>query len=154
MLSAALMNNNYNYYIGKKGVNINMTIGERLKSLRIGEKKTLKQQSEKFKVSTNSVYRWEHNLATPRMPMLKRLAEHYKVPLSWLISDQTADEKSVEEDLSAFNNETEQQLFKLYHKLPLQDKYKALGYITQLYLEHMEAAGADKKDKNNIKVIN
>ena len=54
-----------------------MTLGEKLRNLRLKGKKTLHEQSAMLGVSMNSVYRWEHDLAVPRKPMMKALAEHY-----------------------------------------------------------------------------
>jgi len=64
-----------------------MSLGEKLKNLRLRTGKTLNQQGRILKVSMNSVYRWESNLAVPRKTMLKKMAEYYGVPLDWLLSD-------------------------------------------------------------------
>ena len=66
---------------------ISMSLGEKLKSLRIREKKTLKEQSEVFGVSLNTVYRWEHNLAVPRKSALIKMAVHYNVSIGWLLDE-------------------------------------------------------------------
>jgi transcriptional regulator with XRE-family HTH domain len=62
-----------------------MSIGEKLKNLRLNVKKTLKEQSELFNVSINSVYRWEHDLTVPRKSVLRKISEFYDVPLEWFL---------------------------------------------------------------------
>ena len=116
-----------------------MTIGEKLKSLRLGTKRTLKQQSMVFNVSTNSVYRWEHDLATPRMSMLKKIADFYEVPFSWLVSEQVVDETHDLNGNKMLSNGTDQQFVKLFRKLPIQSRYKAIGYLDRLYHEYMDS---------------
>ena len=76
-----------------------MTIGDKLRNLRIMSKKTLKEQSEIFGVSLNSVYRWEHGLTMPKRSVLKKMSEHYEVPLLWLLQE------SDDENLNGNGNE-------------------------------------------------
>ena len=103
-----------------------MTLGEKLRSLRLRTKKTLGQQGKILKVSMNSVYRWEHGLAVPRKPMLRKMADYYGVPLDWLLSDTAS---------TALVNEIEQSLIGLFRQLPEKSRYKALGYLERLYAE-------------------
>jgi len=62
-----------------------MNIGERINKLRIANKRTLKEESEIFNVSLNTVYRWEHNLCIPRKSALMRIAEFYNVSVEWIL---------------------------------------------------------------------
>jgi len=64
-----------------------VSIGKNLRILRINSKKTLREQSETFGVSLNTVYRWEHDLAEPRKSTLRKIAAFYGVSLSWLFSE-------------------------------------------------------------------
>jgi len=116
-----------------------MSIGEKLKSLRLRMRKTLKEESEILGVSLNSVYRWEHDLASPRKSMLKKIAEYYEVPLDWLIQE-SAWEDNIER-LSVvlpFEFSIEQQLLRFFRKLSENDQYKVLGYIERLYVEDFD----------------
>ena len=103
-----------------------MSLGEKLRNLRLKAKKTLQEQSEILGVSMNTVYRWEHNLAVPRKIMLKGLAEHYSVPLEWLLSDSAS---------ASLVSDLEQQLLSMFRKLPDNSKYKVLGYVERMSVE-------------------
>jgi len=103
-----------------------MSLGDKLRSLRIKTRKTLYEQSRIIGVSMNSIYRWEHNLTVPRKPMLKTLAEHYRVPLDWLLSDSSA---------PSLVSEDEMDLLGMFRKLPDMNKYKVLGYVERMCVE-------------------
>jgi len=115
-----------------------MNTGEKLRNLRIMSKKTLKEQSEIFGVSLNSVYRWEHGLTMPKRSVLKKMAEYYEVPLLWLL--QESDDKSLASDDLYLNaeNGSEQKLLRMYRKLPESHKYKILGYVERVYVEVLD----------------
>jgi len=103
-----------------------MSLGEKLKILRLRTGKTLRQQGRVMNVSMNSVYRWEHNLAVPRKSMLKRMAEHYGVPFDWLLSNTAA---------VALAGDTERNLLRMFKKLRDSNKHKVLKYIEDMYFE-------------------
>ncbi|MCL1808562.1 MAG: helix-turn-helix domain-containing protein [Clostridiales bacterium] len=120
-----------------------MSIGEKLRILRQRTKRTLKEQSETFGVSLNSVYRWEHNLAAPKRSILKKMADYYEVPMEWLLNEDAVEE-NIEINTSAPSEcNHEQQLLRMYKKLSLCNKYKILGYIERIYLESLDEKGAD-----------
>ena len=115
-----------------------MTVGEKLKSLRVKMKKTLKEQSETFGVSLNSVYRWEHDLASPKRQMLRKMADYYEVPLEWLLRESNdRDDLAFTEALLPESND-EQKLLRMYRKLSGNNKYKVLGYIERVYVETLD----------------
>ena len=103
-----------------------MSLGEKLRNLRLKAKKTLAEQSEIFGVSMNSVYRWEHDLAVPRKPVLKVMAAHYAVPLDWLLSESAA---------ASLVSDTEQKLLCMFRQLPDRSRYKVLGYVERMCVE-------------------
>ena len=103
-----------------------MTLGEKLRSLRLKGKKTLHEQSAILGVSMNSVYRWEHDLAVPRKTMLKTLANHYSVPLDWLLSESAA---------ASLVSDIEQKLLCMFRKLSDNSKFKVLGYVERMCVE-------------------
>jgi len=107
-----------------------MSLGEKLRNLRLKTKKTLSEQSKILKVSMNSVYRWEHDLAIPRKPMLKIMADYYGVPLDWLLLEGAS---------ASLISEIEQNLLGMFRKLPDNNRYKVLGYIERMYLEERGA---------------
>ena len=103
-----------------------MTLGDKLKSLRLQTKKTLSQQGKILKVSMNSVYRWEHSLAVPRKPMLRKMADYYGVPLDWLLSETAT---------AALVSDLESNLVGMFRKLPEKSRYKVIGYVERLSSE-------------------
>ena len=103
-----------------------MSLGEKLRSLRLKTKKTLFEQSRILQVSMNSVYRWEHDLAIPRKPMLRVMADYYGVPLEWLLLEGAS---------AALVSEAEQNLLGMFRRLPDTNRYKILGYVERMYVE-------------------
>lgn len=108
-----------------------MTLGNKLKILRKKTSMTLTEQSKILKVSVNSVYRWEHDLTVPRRPVLKMLADHYGVPVDWLLSDKAA---------SFIVSDVEQDLLLMFRKLRDGNRYKAMGYIERMCVEEQGKA--------------
>jgi len=119
-----------------------MTTGEKLKYLRQKTRKTLKEQSEVFGVSLNTIYRWEHDLTAPKKPTLRRLSEHYGVPLEWLLED-GADESVIERiNITARPDDSiEQQVLKMFRKMTECKKHQILGYMERLYVDSLDEAG-------------
>ena len=121
-----------------------MSVGKKLRNLRVENKKTLKEQSEIFGVSLNSVYRWEHDLTMPKKTVLKKVAEYYNVPFEWLRRE--SDWEYNGEQISEFaKNESidecsEEQLLSKFRKLSIANRYKILGYIERLYVEALDKA--------------
>ena len=107
-----------------------MSLGEKLRSLRLKTKKTLSEQSKILKVSMNSVYRWEHDIAMPRKPMLRMMAEYYGVPLDWLLLEGAS---------ASLVNDVEQNLLGMFRKLPDNNRYKVIGYVERMYVEEYGA---------------
>ena len=103
-----------------------MSLGEKLRNLRLKTRKTLSEQSKILKVSMNSVYRWEHDLAVPRKPMLRLMADYYGVPLDWLLSESAS---------ASLVSEVELNLLGMFRKLSDSNRYKILGYVERMYVE-------------------
>jgi len=74
----------------------------------------------------NSVYRWEHDLAVPRKPMLRLMADYYGVPLDWLLSESAS---------ASLVSEVELNLLGMFRKLSDNNRYKVLGYVERMYVE-------------------
>jgi len=103
-----------------------MSLGEKLRNLRLKTKKTLREQSRLLRVSMNSVYRWEHDLTIPRKSMLRIMAEYYGVPLDWLLLEGVS---------ASLVNDAENNLLGMFRKLPDTNRYKVLGYVERMYVE-------------------
>ena len=116
-----------------------MSIGERLRKLRINMKKTLKEESELLNISLNTVYRWEHNLNVPRKSALKKIAYYYDVPFEWLVYGNSGEE-NIKCDGYILNAErnTEQKILKMLRELSENNKYKILGYIERMCEEEAD----------------
>ena len=103
-----------------------MSLGDKLRNLRLKTRKTLREQSRLLGVSMNSVYRWEHDLTIPRKPMLKNMADYYGVPLDWLLTENAS---------ASLVNEIELNLLGMFRKLPDKNRYKVLGYVERMCIE-------------------
>jgi transcriptional regulator with XRE-family HTH domain len=104
-----------------------VSLGEKLRSLRMKSKNTLKEQGRIFGVSMNTVYRWEQGICVPRHQALEAIAYYYKVPMEWLLINNEADEISAEP--AGVVSVLEQQLLDMFRKLPDNRKYKVMGYV-------------------------
>lgn len=119
------MENSENHKQLKYG-GIIMSLGEKLRSLRHKSKKSLQEQSKLLGVSMNSIYRWEHDLAVPRKPVLQLMADLYSVPLEWLVSESAT---------ASLVNEVEQKLLNKFRKLMENSRYMVLGYVERMCVE-------------------
>jgi len=115
-----------------------MNIGDKLRNLRLMSKKTLKDQSQIFGVSLNSVYRWEHGLTMPKRSILKKMAEYYEVPLLWLLQESDDEPPLTSEPFGGHESSSEQKLLRMFRKLPESHKYKTLGYVERVYVEALD----------------
>jgi len=110
-----------------------MDIGERLKTLRMRMKKTLKEESIIFNVSLNTIYRWENNLNMPRKSVLKKLAEYYNVSVDWLIHGDIMNETN---DYNVLIPEIEQsvnrEILSMIRQLSAPKKHIILGYMQRI----------------------
>jgi transcriptional regulator with XRE-family HTH domain len=115
-----------------------MSVGDKLKGLRLKFRRTLKDQSKMLGVSLNSVYRWEHDLASPRKSMMRKIASLYEVPLEWLL--QESDEEYIRPigDVLYLGQNIEQQLLRFFRKLTDREQYKVLGYVERIYIESLD----------------
>ena len=113
-----------------------MSIGERLKKLRRGMKKTLRETSESFGMSLNTVYRWEHELSAPRKSALKKVAEFYGVSREWILTGEGGKENS-ECDGCPFNPgaNVDQRILMMLRRLSENNKHKVIGYMDRIYLD-------------------
>jgi len=108
---------------------MNNSLGDKLRSLRLKTRKTLREQGVILGVSMNSIYRWEHNLTAPRRPKLIFIANYYNVPFEWLIAEDSS---------ASVVSESELGLLSMFRQLPAQGKYKVLGYVERMALEDAE----------------
>ena len=120
-----------------------MSLGEVLKTIRIRARKTLKEQGQFLKVSLNTVYRWENNLAIPRKSYLKAISHKYDIPLEWMLLCIAGGEDI--EPLAISLNEVEQDLLEAFRKLSDSNKYKALGYMERMAAEEGQKDGVSNR---------
>ena len=97
-----------------------MSLGKRLKYLRWKTGNTLSDYSKIFKVSVNTIYRWENDLAVPRKPALKKIADFNKIPVETLLSENTYD--SVASDV-------EKELLAMFREMSENDRYLVLTFM-------------------------
>jgi len=115
-----------------------MSIGTRLRTLRLKTKRTLKEQSELFGVSLNSVYRWEHDLASPKKSLLRKMADFYDVPYEWLLHGSVAEETFENVVSLAEASNAEKQLMRMFKNLSSNNRYKVLGYVERICIQDMD----------------
>ena len=123
-----------------------MSLGEKLKCLRLNNRRTLKEQSVKLGVSLNSVYRWEHDIVEPRQMMMKKIASLHETPMEWLLQDSDTEDFPVTgTDAVCVNQNLERQLLGFFRNLSTFNQYKVLGYVERLYTETIDKNFADWK---------
>ena len=105
-----------------------MSLGAKIKSLRLKAKRTLQSESELYGVKLNTLFRWEHDSAIPKEADLQKIAELHDVPIAWLTLDTEGDDQDEKDSI-------DQELFRMFSKLTNNQKYKILGYIERVYIE-------------------
>ena len=115
-----------------------MSVGNRLRTLRQKTKRTLKEQSELFGVSLNSVYRWEHDLAAPKKSLLRKMADFYDVPYEWLLHGSVAEETLEDVVSMSEASSIEKQLLRMFKNLSSNNRYKVLGYVERICIQDMD----------------
>ena len=105
-----------------------MSLGEKLKDLRLKEQRTMQAQSELCGVKINSVFRWEHDMTVPKEEVLKKIAKLHGVPLAWLTQDCDAKDSVRQDDI-------DQQFLSMFDKLSDNQKHRLLGYTERIYIE-------------------
>ena len=113
------------------------SVGRRLRELRKDIKRTLKEQSEIFGVSLNSVYRWEHDLAMPKRTLLREIAAHHGVTYEWLLNGVSAEKEATQGKAANLNMNTEKQLLKMFRNLSGNNKFKVIGYVEHICIEDL-----------------
>ena len=103
-----------------------MSLGDKLRILRWKTKMTMIEKSKILNVTMNTVHRWEIDSAVPRKSMLEKMADHYGVPVCWLLSETSS---------SALTVEAEQMLLNMYRKMPDNCRYKILSFVERMYAE-------------------
>jgi transcriptional regulator with XRE-family HTH domain len=112
-----------------------MSVGRRMKELRKGSGRTLKEQSELYDVSLNSVYRWEHDLVRPKKSLIKKMADFYNVTYDWLLNGNKPRGSLGFGAGVCFDNSTERQLLRMFRGLPGSSKCRILGYVECICIE-------------------
>ena len=115
----------------------NATFGERLRGLRKTTNRTLKEESEIFEVSLNSVFRWENNMTMPRRAMVRKIAGFYNVDYDWLLHGAPADKSVVRIEPDGIESSTEKQLLRMFKNLSYDSKFKVLGYVERICVEDL-----------------
>ena len=105
-----------------------MSLGEKIKSLRLKAKRTLQSESELYGVKLNTLFRWEHDAATPKEADLEKIADLHGVPIAWLTLETDTNDNGESDSI-------DQELFHMFSKLTNNQKYKILGYIERVYVE-------------------
>ena len=103
-----------------------MSLGDKLRTLRRKSKKTMSEKGKTLNVTMNTVHRWEIDSAIPRKSMLNKMADYYGVPVCWLLSETSS---------SSLTDEAEQSLIDMFRALPDNCRYKILGFVERMYAE-------------------
>lgn len=75
-----------------------MTLGQKLKKLRIDKNLSIKQVSECIGKSIQTVYRYENDVFVPPIDVLRQLAELFECKLSILFDDSRNEKKDIPAD--------------------------------------------------------
>lgn len=81
-----------------------MTLGEKIKQIRISAKKSQKEFSEMLDVSPSIISDWENNKKRPRHKNIKQMANLFKKPISYFLEDDDPIEY-VEQHLGEFETD-------------------------------------------------
>ena len=68
----------------KRGMNMNITIGNKIKDLRRSRKLTQEELGEALGVSFQAVSKWENNIALPDIALVPTIARYFGVSIDEL----------------------------------------------------------------------
>lgn len=103
-----------------------MTVGERIKTIRLKRGFTQKQLAERCKIDAANLRKYESGRQNPKMQTLEKIATALNVPLANLIV-------YYEEFEKIFENEQEEKMIEKYRKLIPKAQNKVAGYVDALY---------------------
>lgn len=81
-----------------------MTIGEKIKLLRVSNGITQEELAEKLNVSRSAVAKWETDNGTPEISNLKLISKMFSISLDELLNDECQIGESSSEDNKPFSN--------------------------------------------------
>jgi len=87
---------------------------------------TLKEQSEIFGVSINTIWRWEQGISKPRACNVKKIAHHYGITNEQLF-----------EESNLVHPKSEQQLLHVFRGLSPPNQAKVLNFIDGLKPDYL-----------------
>lgn len=103
-------------------------LGERLKELRFKKRITQVELSEALGVSQQTIGTWETNKASPKLEMLKTIADYFEVTTDYLL------ERDNEEKGFTLSEEQAKVLF-YFGELNAANQQKVFGYMEGLLYE-------------------
>ena len=103
-----------------------MSLGRKLKILRLTAGKTQSEMGAIMNVSINTILRWERDLVSPRGSTLEALAEYFEVSKISLLS-------SSERTSRQYTTILEDTMLTMFREMPDDRKYKTLNYIKRMH---------------------
>lgn len=113
-----------------------MSVGKRLKSLRLSKGETLRDLGRVVGVRHGSIAKWENNSNSIKMCHLESLSSHYSVSPQWLL----------------FGDDQSGQSHPLFNDLGLQRRLEALDEEDRVFLSTFLDQYANAKKKENVEI--
>ena len=104
-----------------------MTLGRKLRELRLAAEKTLEQQAKIHCVSITDLNNWEEDLEVPSALKMQEFVDYYDIPEDWLLSR----DKTTAIPLSA----GDWQLLNMVRPMSDNTKREVISYMECLYDE-------------------
>ncbi len=109
-----------------------MTLGEKLRSIRKENKKTLVEVEQSTGITQSYLSKLERNIkVNPSLDILNSLAEYYKVDLKWLLEDYSQEKNS---NNSTSSERIKQEIIELLEIVEKKDLPKILS-ILHVFIE-------------------
>lgn len=87
---------------------MNLKIGEKIRTLRLQQKKTQEQLADRLGVSYQSISRWENEITYPDIEFLPSIANYFSVSLDYLMGQDDAEKrKAIEKQIKQIPNMSE-----------------------------------------------
>ena len=84
---------------------MNLKIGEKIRTLRLQQKKTQEQLADRLGVSYQSISRWENEITYPDIEFLPSIANYFSVSLDYLMGQDDAEKrKAIEKQIKQIPN--------------------------------------------------
>lgn len=108
-----------------------MSLGEKIRKLRLSKDITQKELADQLNVSFQTVSKWENNINEPDLASLKKIANIFNCPIDFFFED---DEEKINNSLENISKENESKEVKEETKEEIKEEVKKVERLKELHI--------------------